>query len=64
MAYTFVLAQGRTVGDSLSEHEQIDTARAALKKAAAKGVEFLLPVDNLAVTNLDFSAAPLGISVF
>lgn len=60
MAYTFALAQGRTVGDSLSEHEQIDTARAALKKAAAKGVEFLLPVDNLAVTNLDFSAGTVG----
>ena len=39
MAYTFALAQGRTVGDSLSELEQIDTAKAALKKAEAKGVE-------------------------
>jgi 3-phosphoglycerate kinase len=60
MAYTFALAQGRTVGDSLSENEQIDTARAALKKAAAKGVEFLLPMDNLAVTSLDFSAGTVG----
>ena len=60
MAYTFALAQGRTVGDSLSEHDQIDTARAALKKAAAKGVEFLLPVDNLAVSKLDFSAGTVG----
>lgn len=60
MAYTFALAQGRTVGDSLSEHEQIDTARAALKKAADKGVEFLLPVDNLAVSELDFSAGTVG----
>lgn len=60
MAYTFALAQGRTVGDSLSEHEQIDTARAALKKAADKGVKFLLPVDNLAVSELDFSAGTVG----
>ena len=60
MAYTFALAQGRTVGDSLSELEQIDTAKAALKKAEAKGVKFLLPLDNLAVSDLDFSAGTVG----
>ena len=60
MAYTFALAQGRTVGDSLSEREQVDTARAALKKAAVKGVEFLLPLDNLAVSELDFSKGTVG----
>ena len=49
MAYTFALAQGRRVGESLSEPDHIPTAQAALDKAAAKGVKFLLPLDNLAV---------------
>ncbi|MAH40603.1 MAG: phosphoglycerate kinase [Puniceicoccaceae bacterium] len=56
MAYTFALAEGRTVGESLSEVEHIETAKAALEKAKAKGVRFILPADNLAVKDLDFSA--------
>ena len=54
MAYTFALAQGRKVGDSLSEPDHINTAKLALEKAEAKGVRFLLPLDNLAVKGLDF----------
>ena len=42
MAYTFALAEGRAVGESLSEPDHISTARAALDKAEAKGVKFLL----------------------
>jgi 3-phosphoglycerate kinase len=60
MAYTFALAQGRRVGDSLSEPDFIETAKAALSKAEAKGVNFLLPVDNLAVKDLDFGAGTVG----
>ncbi len=60
MAYTFALAEGRKVGDSLSEPEHVPTAQAALDKAKAKGVKFLLPVDNLAVKDLDFGAGTVG----
>ena len=60
MAYTFKLAQGGTVGDSLCEPGMVDTARAALKKAEANGVKFLLPVDTLVTDNLDFGAKSLG----
>jgi phosphoglycerate kinase len=60
MAYTFKLAQGGTVGDSLCEPDMVDTAKAALKKAEAKGVKFLLPVDTLVTDNLDFGAKSLG----
>jgi len=60
MAYTFALAEGRKVGDSLSEPDYVDTARKALEKAKAKGVKFLLPVDNLAVKDLDFGAGTVG----
>lgn len=54
MAYTFKLALGQTIGDSLSEPDKVETAKAALAKAKAKGVKFLLPSDNLIVQGLDF----------
>jgi phosphoglycerate kinase len=60
MAYTFALAEGRQVGESLSEPDFIATAKSALEKAAKKGVKFLLPVDNLAVKDLDFGAGSVG----
>ena len=60
MAYTFALAEGRTVGDSLSEPDYVDTAKSALAKAKDKGVNFLLPPDNLGVKDLDFGAGTVG----
>ena len=47
MAYTFLNAQGQKTGKSLLETDKIDIAAAALKKAEAKGVRFLLPVDHI-----------------
>ena len=47
MAYTFRLAQGCKTGKSLVEPDKVDTARAALEKAKAKKVKFLLPVDDV-----------------
>ncbi|CAI8306299.1 MAG: Bifunctional PGK/TIM [Opitutia bacterium UBA7350] len=64
MAYTFALAEGRAVGESLNEPDHISTAQAALEKAQAKGVKFLLPVDNLAVKDLDFGAGTVGDSQY
>ncbi len=55
MAYTFALAQGKNVGNSLVEPDKIDLAKAALKKAEDKGVKFLLPVDNAACQEIDFA---------
>ena len=46
MAYTFLNARGQTTGKSLVELDKIDVARAAMDKAAARGVKFLLPVDH------------------
>ncbi len=60
MAYTFALAQGKKIGDSLSEPDKVDLAKDALAKAAEKGVKFLLPVDNLVTDALDFGAKTLG----
>jgi phosphoglycerate kinase len=47
MAYTFLNAQGQTTGKSLVEPDKVDVARAALDKAAKRGVKFLLPVDHI-----------------
>ena len=55
MAYTFGLAQGKKIGNSLSEPDKVGVANAALEKAKAKGVKFLLPVDNYIVEHLDFA---------
>jgi phosphoglycerate kinase len=47
MAYTFQRALGIATGKSLVEEDKIDMAKAALTKAKAKGVNLLLPVDNI-----------------
>ncbi|MCI8590251.1 MAG: phosphoglycerate kinase [Clostridiales bacterium] len=47
MAYTFFKARGREVGSSLCETDKIDLACELMEKARAKGVNFLLPVDNI-----------------
>lgn len=50
MAYTFKLAQGFKVGKSLVEPDKTDVALSALNKAKQRGVQFLLPVDNVVAT--------------
>jgi len=60
MAYTFDLANGRPVGKSLAEPDKIETARAALNKAKARGVKFLLPVDSYIVEQIDFNARTIS----
>ena len=47
MAYTFVKAQGGSIGDSLCEEDKLDLARQLLAEAEAKGVRLLLPVDTV-----------------
>jgi phosphoglycerate kinase len=54
MVFTFLKAQGHEVGRSLLEEDQLDTVRGYLERAAAKGVEIVLPVDVVAAT--EFSA--------
>ncbi len=47
MAYTFFKAMGHTVGTSICEDDKVDLARGLMEKAREKGVNFLLPVDNV-----------------
>lgn len=47
MAYTFLLEQGHSIGDSLVEQEYRQTAASFLAKAEERGVKVILPVDHL-----------------
>ena len=47
MAYTFYRALGVKTGKSLVEEDKIDLAKETLEKAKVKGVNLLLPVDNV-----------------
>ena len=46
MAYTFFKANGHSVGTSLCEDDKVELAKEMMAKAEAKGVKFLIPVDN------------------
>ena len=56
MAYTFFAAQGYSIGTSLLDSENIENARAMMAKAKEKGVNFLLPVDNVIADKYDENA--------
>jgi len=47
MAYTFFKSLGHTVGTSLCENDKVELAKEMMDKAKAKGVNFLIPVDNV-----------------
>jgi len=47
MAYTFAKADGGSIGNSLVEIDKLNLAIELQKKAKAKGVKLLLPVDNV-----------------
>ena len=47
MAYTFQKAKGMKIGASLCEDAQVEYCREMMATAAAKGIQLLLPVDNV-----------------
>ena len=46
MSYTFLKALGYEIGTSLVEEDRVEYAKEMMYKAEAKGVKFLLPIDN------------------
>jgi phosphoglycerate kinase len=56
MAYTFLVAQGYTVGNSLLESDQVEACKAHLADAEARGVELALPVDIVEADKIDDTA--------
>ena len=59
MAYAFMKAQGFGIGKSLLEADRLDYAKDMIAKAEAKGVSFLLPVDNLCAAEFSADAEPV-----
>jgi len=58
MAYTFLAAQGFSVGGSLLDNERMDAVKAALAEAAQAGVEVVLPVDHVVADRFAADAEP------
>lgn len=59
MAYTFLKAQGFTVGTSLVEEDKVEYAKEMIDKAKAKGVNLLLPVDHITADQFSAEATPV-----
>lgn len=53
MAYTFMKAQGLSIGDSLYEPEFLDEAKSILEASRSSRAKLLLPVDHVIVEDLD-----------
>jgi len=53
MTYTFSLAEGGKIGQSISEPDKVDLAKSLIEKAKAKGVKLYMPLDNVCAD--DFS---------
>ena len=53
MAYTFLKAEGFTVGKSLVEDSMLQTALEIKQRAEEKGIEFLLPTDHQVVDSYE-----------
>ena len=56
MAYTFLKAKGYEIGTSICEDEKLDLARSLMEKAQAKGVELLLPIENVCASEFSNDA--------
>ena len=56
MAYTFKVAQGGTIGNSLFEEDRVSTCKEILENAAAKGVQIHLPEDSVVADNFSNDA--------
>jgi phosphoglycerate kinase len=61
MAYTFLKAEGRQIGNSKLEQDKVGLAKEILQKAKAKKVKILLPVDSVVVDKIE-AAAKSGIA--
>ena len=56
MTYTFIKARGGEIGNSLCEEDKVDVAADLVKKAEAKGVKLILPVDQVLADKFDNDA--------
>tara|TARA_B110000858_G_C17774187_1_gene461309 strand:- start:634 stop:1821 length:1188 start_codon:yes stop_codon:yes gene_type:complete len=57
MTFTFVKAQGGSIGDSICEDDKMDLALEILEKAVAKNVQIHIPIDVVAADDFSNDAA-------
>ena len=63
MTYTFIKARGGEIGNSLCEEDKLDVAADLVKKAEAKGVKLILPVDQVLADKFDNDAHTEGADI-
>lgn len=63
MCFTFLAAQGKSVGKSLMEPDWIDRAKEMMAKAERNGVDLLLPVDVVVAEAIEEDAVTQVVSV-
>ena len=63
MMFTFLKAQGFSVGKSLVEDDFLDQARALMEKAKQKGVNLVLPSDVVIADKFDADAQSLVVDI-
>jgi 3-phosphoglycerate kinase len=56
MAYTFLKAKGKQIGNSKLEKDKLDLAKSLLDKAVSMKKEIVLPVDHIVVEAIDIKA--------
>lgn len=56
MAYTFLKAQGKEIGNSLVDEANLDTCAGYIQQAKDAGKQLLLPVDSRVAEGMDFDA--------
>eukprot|EP00919_Chromeraceae_sp_WS-2016_P048422 GHVR01114707.1.p1 GENE.GHVR01114707.1~~GHVR01114707.1.p1 ORF type:complete len:401 (+),score=119.05 GHVR01114707.1:96-1298(+) len=56
MVYTFLKARGKCVGTSICEDDKIELAKKVEEMAAAKKIEFILPIDFIVADKYDKNA--------
>jgi len=61
MSYTFLKAQGHTIGKSLFEEEYLQTAQKLVEQAEASGVNLILPVDHVVADEFKEDADPKSV---
>lgn len=58
MSYTFLKAQGHSIGKSKVEDDYVETAKSLLERAEKAGVKVLLPLDHLGGEEFDENTEP------
>jgi phosphoglycerate kinase len=58
MAYTFLVAQGKAVGSSLVQRDQLEAVRANLARASERGTKLLLPIDHVVAERFEATSPP------